>query len=114
MAALAGYSQSDKASGTKIYQATPERINDLVHTKLDAGFDYQKQQLNGKVWLTMKPHFYPTDSLLLDAKGMDIREVAVVKGGRNTKLQHNYDGLLLNVRLDKTYRHTEPYTIYID
>jgi len=31
------------------YRATAERINDLVHTKLDAKFDYSKSQLNGKV-----------------------------------------------------------------
>jgi aminopeptidase N len=114
VATLTGYSQHDTTNKNKTYQATPERINNVVHTKLDAKFDYGKQQLNGKVWLTLKPHFYPTDSLLLDAKGMDIREVSIVKGGKNSKLQHNYDGLFLNIRLDKTYRHTEPYTIYID
>ena len=36
--------------------------------------------LYGKAWITLKPHFYPTDSLSLDAKGMDINEVAIVKG----------------------------------
>jgi aminopeptidase N len=112
--ALAGFSQQEEPAEPSVYQATPERINNLVHTKLDAKFDYQKQQLNGKVWLTLKPHFYPTDSLRLDAKGMDIREVAMVKGGRNAKLQHQYDGLFLTIKLDKTYRNTEPYTIYID
>lgn len=96
------------------YRATAERVNDLVHTKLQAKFDYQKQQLNGKVWITLKPHFYPTDSLSLDAKGMDVREVALVKGGKNTPLQHSYDGLFLKIRLDRTYRNTEPYIIYID
>jgi aminopeptidase N len=45
---------------------------------------------------------------------MDIREVAIVKGGKNTRLQHTYDGLFLNIKLDRTYRSTEPYTIYID
>jgi aminopeptidase N len=98
----------------KVYRATPERINDLVHTRLDAKFDYTKQQLNGKVWITLRPHFYPTDSLLLDAKGMDIREVSVVKAGRNNKLQYKYDGLFLDIDLDKTYRNNETYTIYID
>lgn len=95
------------------YRETPERINDLVHTKLDAKFDYAKQQLNGKVWLTLKPHFYPTDSLLLDAKGMDVGEVALVKGAKNTPLKYAYDGLFLRIRLDKTYRYTEPYTVYV-
>jgi aminopeptidase N len=109
---LAAVAQQPTIDST--YRAAAEKINDLVHTKLEAKFDYQKQQLNGKVWLTLKPHFYPTDSLLLDAKGMDIRNVAVVKGGKNTSLQHTYDGMFLNIRLDKTYRNTEPYTVYID
>ena len=98
----------------KIYRATAEKINDLVHTKLDARFDYGKSQLNGKVWITLKPHFYPTDSLALDAKGMDIHQVALVKNGKNVSLKHEYDGMVLNIRLDKTYKNNESYTIYID
>ena len=97
----------------KVYQATAEKVNDLVHTKLDAKFDYSKSQLNGKVWITLKPHFYPTDSLTLDAKGMDIHEVAVVKNGKNSRLIYVYDGMLLHIRLDRTYRNAEQYTVYI-
>ena len=96
------------------YRATAERINDLVHTKLDAKFDYSKSQLNGKVWITLKPHFYPTDSLSLDAKGMDIHSIAIVKNGKNAALKYDYDGMLLDISLDKTYRNNEQYTIYID
>jgi aminopeptidase N len=96
-----------------IYRSTAEKINDLVHTKLDAKFDYTKSQMNGKVWITLKPHFYPTDSLLLDAKGMDIHQVAIVKG-KNAPLKYNYDGLFLDITLDKTYKSNEQYTIYIE
>src|ERR1700674_4797518 len=67
-------------SWKKEYRETSTRINDLVHTKLDAKFDYAKAYLNGKVWITLKPHFYTTDSLTLDAKGMDIHKLAIVKG----------------------------------
>jgi aminopeptidase N len=103
-----------KAEPPKFYQPASERINDLVHTKLDARFDYSKSQMKGKAWITLRPHFYATDSLLLDAKGMDIRTVAIVKGGKNTNLKYAYDGMRLNIRLDRTYRGTESYTIYID
>src|SRR5438270_544522 len=99
---------------SKVYRATPEKINDLVHTKLDAHFNYSKSQMNGKVWITLKPHFYPTDSLQLDAKGMDIKEVALVKNGRNDVLKYRYDGNTLDVKLDRTYRRNEAYTIYVD
>jgi len=98
----------------KMYRATPTKINDLVHTKLDAKFDYSKSYLNGKVWITLKPHFYPTDSLQLDAKGMNINKVEIVKAGKHTALKHTYDSLVLSIKLDKTYKRGETYVVYID
>src|SRR6476646_1264260 len=103
-----------KPDVSKVYRETPEKINDLVHTKLDAHFDYSKSQLLGKVWLTLKPHFYPTDSLRLDAKGMNIKTIALVNGAKNTPLKYDYDSMFLNIHLNKTYKGGEPYTIYID
>ena len=104
----------EKNNDLKTYRETATKINDLVHTKLDAHFDYAHSYLNGKVWITLKPHFYPTDSLALDAKGMDIKEVAILKNGKNIPLKHQYDGMILNIILDKTYHNNEQYTIYID
>ncbi|GGI49703.1 aminopeptidase [Mucilaginibacter galii] len=98
----------------KIYRATPEKINDLVHTKLDVRFDYKKRFMYGKEWVTLKPHAYKTDSLRLDAKGMDIKTIAVVKAGKNTPLKFTYDSLSLNIKLDKVYNPGENYIVYID
>ncbi len=99
----------------KIYRATPTRINDLIHTKLDVRFDYKKRYMYGKEWVTLKPHFYPTDTLRLDAKGMDIKNISVVKNGKNISLKYKYeDSLSLNIHLDKVYHNNENYTIYID
>src|SRR6187402_612155 len=101
-------------SSPKAYRAAEKKINDLVHTKLEARFDYSKSYLYGKAWLTLKPHFYPTDSLLLDAKGMDIKQVAVLKNGKNVPLKYTYDNLFINIDLDKVYKSGENYTVYID
>jgi len=101
-------------SWKKIYRESSPRINDLVHTKLDVKFDYDKSYMNGKAWITLKPHFYNTDSLLLDAKGMDIKEVAMMKGAAKSTLKYKYDGMELRITLDKTYKGGENYTIYID
>ncbi|MDO9374752.1 MAG: M1 family metallopeptidase, partial [Ferruginibacter sp.] len=59
------------------------------------------------------PHFYPTDSLMLDAKGMDIQEISITKGSLKSKLKYDYDGLQLSITLDKTYKAGEKYTLYI-
>ncbi|SDP87287.1 aminopeptidase N [Mucilaginibacter sp. OK268] len=99
----------------KIYRAVPTKVNDLIHTKLDVRFDYKKRYLYGKEWVTLKPHFYPTDSLRLDAKGMDLKNISVVKNGKNIPLKFTYqDSLSVAIKLDKVYHNNENYIIYID
>src|SRR6201985_584899 len=99
----------------KIYRATPPKINDLIHTKLDVHFDYKKCYMYGKEWVTLKPHIYPTDTLRLDAKGMDIKNISLVKAGKNIPLKYKYDdSLSLAIQLDKVYHNNENYTVYID
>ena len=90
-----------EAPGT-VYRETATRINDLVHTKLDVRFDYAKSYLYGKAWITLQPHFYATDSLALDAKGMDINKVEIVNGNSGKPLKYKYDGWILNIKLDKS------------
>ena len=97
-----------------IYRASATKINDLVHTKLEVSFDYSKSWMYGKEWVTLHPHFYPTDSLTLDAKSMKINEVALVKSGKLQPLKYRYDSLKLYITLDKTYPGGENYTIFID
>lgn len=111
------YSQPGPLKDTswkKEYRETMTRINDLVHTKLDVKFDFEKSYMYGKAWVTLKPHFYATDSLRLDAKGMDINKIALFSGNSLKPLKYDYDGWQLNIRLDRKYKGGESYTIFID
>ena len=101
-------------SWKKIYRASATKINDLVHTKLDVKFNFDSSYLYGKAWITLKPHFYPTDSLSLDAKGMDIHKIEIVKKGKSLPLKYDYDSMILRVHLDKIYKGGESYTVFID
>jgi aminopeptidase N len=96
------------------YRGTYPKINDLVHTKLDVRFDYSKSWMYGKEWVTLQPHFYTTDSLTLDAKGMEIKQISMVKGSSKVPLKYSYDNMQLRITLDKTYKGGEKYTVYID
>src|SRR5690349_20716360 len=85
----AGIAQNETPEDTswkKQYRETATRVNDLVHTKLDVRFDYDNAWLNGKAWITLRPHFYPTDTLTLDAKGMTIHKVEIMKGSKTQAL----------------------------
>ncbi len=101
-------------SWKKIYRETATKINDLIHTKLVLKPDYSKSYLYGKAWITLKPHFYPTDSLILDSKGMEFHKIALMKGNREVPLNYSYNDWQVRIQLDKTYKRKEDYTIYID
>lgn len=92
-----------------VYRAEYEKINDLVHTKLDVKFDFAKQHLLGEAWLTLEPHFYPSNELTLDAKAMLIHKVT-----RNGKdLKYMYDGEKLNIKLGNMFAKGEQFDVYI-
>ena len=61
----------------EVYRASNERSNDLIHTKLEVSFDWQLCRMSGKATLTLKPYFYPTNMLYLNAKGMEIKSLEV-------------------------------------
>src|ERR1043165_6118847 len=98
-------------SWKNLYRASATRINDLVNTKLEVKFDYDKSYMYGKAWITLKPHFYATDSLSLDAKGMEILKLALVTKSGMKPLKFENTGLQLNIHLDKSYAGGEEYTI---
>ena len=104
---------ADKGDWKKMYRSFPEKINDVVHTKLEANLIFERSQLEGKVAITLQPHFYPTDSAVLDAKGMDIHSVALVNGSNSLPLTYKNDGLFLRVKLNRTYLRNQPYTLAI-
>ena len=58
------------------YNASFHRKHDLLHTKLDLKFDWQKEQVLGKATLKLKPLFYDQSKLRLDAKGFEFHEFA--------------------------------------
>ncbi|MES2515420.1 MAG: M1 family metallopeptidase [Bacteroidota bacterium] len=118
----------------KIYQATHTKSNDIIHTKLWVSFDWQKSQMTGKAELLVKPYFYSTDMLYLNARGMDIKSVKgsaviykpiIVKPGQKVKEQNSYTTVPLNVtytytndsiriNLGKTFTKDENYKIEIE
>lgn len=99
----------DTPTERPIYRATETILTDLIHTRLDVNFDWSKSRMNGTATITAKPHFYASDSLILDAKGMDILKVSM----DNKSLTYTYDSLLLRINLGRTFTRTENYTVVI-
>ena len=107
------FAQTNTSGRAEIYQQTHTLTTELKHTKLKVKFDYEKEQMVGEEWLTAAPYFYPTDSLVLDAKAMLIHEVALDKNGTKSPLKYEYKNDMLKINLDKTYTKNQDYTVYI-
>ena len=59
------------------YRASTTKQSDLLHTRLDVKFDWNKAQMAAKASIIAKPHFKSSSQLNLDARGMEIQSVEV-------------------------------------
>lgn len=96
------------------YQATETQKFDLLHTELHVKFDWKKQYLLGKATLQLKPYFYETDKLELDAKGFDIHKVELKQNGKQTPLKYEYDSLVIDIILPKVFTKKDTFQVYIE
>lgn len=95
-----------------IYNKTETRKSDILHTVLHVMFNWDKRQLYGKAIIDVKPYFYDTDSLILDAKAMDIHSVKLKND--SSIISYINDGDYLRIKLPKTYSSEEHYTVIIE
>ena len=107
------WGQNFKPYKNSTYQPEAEKINKLVHTDLNVQLDFEKELLYGTAEITLQPHFYPTDSLSLDAQKMIIHEVALVNPIGKKKLNYSYNERKLNIQLDQKYNRNQTYKIFI-
>lgn len=94
------------------YNESHTQTHDLLHTKLNLEFDWQNEQVIGQATLTLKPYFYPSDELVLDAKGFVFNQVSFE--GQSNDLEYSYDSQQITIDLGKTFKKEDTYTLFID
>ena len=92
-----------------IYKSEREKIFDLVHTKLKVDFNFSDKTMNGEAWVTLKPHYYDANKVVLDANTMIISEVKL----NEKNLNFTYNDFDLEIVLPKTYTKNQEFTLYI-
>ena len=101
---------NDAPKERPVYREAETVLTDLIHTKLEVNFNWSNSTMNGIATITAKPHFYESDSLILDAKGMKINKVLL--DGKS--LNYNYKNDYLRIQLDKKYTRDQKYTLVVD
>lgn len=101
---------------TKSPRSVRSRDVDQQHIRLELRFDWDKQEVQGKARLELKP-FKPIESLTLDAAEMQIVRVGVETTGAQPglrELKHQYQGQTLGIQLDRQYRPDESLVLVVE
>lgn len=91
------------------YKAVPTKHFNLIHTKLQLNPSFNEKKLYGIADLTITPHFYAQDKVVMDAKGMNIDYVRL----NNVDLTFTYDNKHLSVVLPKSFSRKDTLTLQI-
>ncbi|MCG9879746.1 MAG: M1 family metallopeptidase, partial [Bacteroidia bacterium] len=81
------------------YQPMPTQHIDVLHTSLHLSFDYQKQWVIGSAQILWKPYSQTISHLELDAKGFEIKRVALLRSKDTSNLSYTYNGKKIFIEL---------------
>ena len=98
----------------QFYQASDTVFFDLIHTKLELSFNYKLKQVIGKAEIRLKPYFYPSEILKLDAQNFEIKEIGLINGDQKIPLLYTYNNSVITISLNKKYNRNEEFIIFID
>lgn len=96
------------------YRGSAAMLHHLIHTKLNVSFDWSKSEMPATAEITLKPHFHTTNQLFLDARGMTINDVKMIKGDQREELVYEYRNDSICITLDKSYSRRDTFVVYID
>lgn len=102
------------AKGSNIYRASYEKTIDIIHTNLSVSFNWDSSFVYGKAEIIAKPYFYPSDEIVLDAKGFRINEVMLRVDKDFYQLKYTYENQKIKIKLDKVYKNDEQFVVFID
>jgi aminopeptidase N len=103
---------ADNSSGNKVYRPTAKTDIDIIHTRLQLRFDWERKHVIGSAHITLKPYFKPVSFIELDAVGFDIRHITM--GKDYSPVEFSYDNDKITILLGREYHRHEVLDIHID
>lgn len=89
-----------------IFRESAPRTWDILHTRVALNFNYSEKTAEGRAWLTLTPYCCPQDSLVLDAKSMQIDSVAWREENgsfKNIAFKYEDDKLIIHRKVNRAY-----------
>ncbi len=101
-------------NGVAKYNASAKRLIDITHMDLSVDFDYAQQTMHGVAILTLHPYYYATDSIVLEAKSMDINTIKINTNSKTAFKNYTYINDNLVIYLTKIITATDTISVSID
>jgi aminopeptidase N len=100
------------------YHPSANRLIDITHLALDVTPDWKKRFLYGEAEITAQPYFYPTKTVELDARGMEIRQITFQDSSltgekRFAIAEWTYENDVIRISLPRTFVRNEKFKLYI-
>ncbi len=104
-----------KPQRTDNFRTTPNKQIDIIHADISVRFNWGLHQCIGTEKILLKPYFYETDTILLDAKNM-IFDGIKVEDMQQNPIQYlvTYDKKILNLKLEKRIKSTDTILLTIN
>ena len=100
-------------AGAPVYRASATRVWDIKNTRVALNFNWKEKTADVKEWIKLRPYFYATDTLVMDAKSMRIDSVMLVGKKGNTKLNYTYEKDELKIRFGQEYKMNDTIELYL-
>ena len=99
-------------AGAPLYQPSSPIVWEIKNTRVALNFNWKEKTADAREWIKLHPYFYPTDTIVLDAKGMRIDSVELA-GKTPTKLKYTYADNKLTIHFGHTYKSSDTITLYL-
>ena len=100
-------------AGAPVYRASATRVWDIKNTRIALKFNWNEKTADVREWIKLRPYFYATDTLVMDAKSMRIDSVMLVGKKGNTSLKYTYEKDELKIRFGAAYKMTDTVELYL-
>ena len=100
-------------AGAPVYRASATRVWDIKNTRIALKFNWNEKTADVREWIKLRPYFYATDTLVMDAKSMRIDSVMLVGKKGNTNLKYTYEKDELKIRFGAAYKMTDTVELYL-
>ncbi|PZX60294.1 aminopeptidase N [Algoriphagus ratkowskyi] len=105
---------ADKEQEIASYRPSLKKSFDILHTELDLSFNYENQTVSGKAELTIKPYFYPTRELILDAQDFEFNEIFFTQKGSYESVNYAYEEGKIRIYLPRELTRSDTFQIEFD